>query len=392
MPRLLHVHGDDGNGHDHGDHDHDHDHGGLPDRAPDAGSRALGEALRSSFAIVRVVLIALVILFIASGFFTVGNQQVAVVLRFGKPVGEGQAALKGPGFHWAFPPPIDEVVKLSVGEAKTVQSTAGWYASTAEQRAARNEPPPEPVLRPERDGYLLTRDANIIHVRATALYRITDPLAYAFNFWHSPADRNYRDGSPFITNALNNALFYAAAQFNVDDAWTREVQRFREAVTERFNALISTEQLGVSVDQLNLEVVPPRQLKAKFDEVVQAGLDRDKLVSAARSYANETLARARGEAESRVNLARSDSRRQVELVGAEAAKFAELQPQYGQNPSLFVERRLAEVMGRVMTNVQEKFFVPARADGQSRELRLLLGREPIKPKLPERPRPPADDH
>jgi hypothetical protein len=40
-------------------------------------------------------------------------------------------------------------------------------------------------------------------------------------------------------------------------------------------------------------------------------------------------------------------------------------------------------MGRVLTNVSEKIYLPDRADGKSRELRLLLNREPLKPKTEE---------
>ncbi|MEJ0091001.1 MAG: hypothetical protein WDM80_14815 [Limisphaerales bacterium] len=72
---------------------HDHDH--LPDpaapvTAEDAGSQALAAALGSSFAIVKVVMVLMVVAFFCSGFFTVGPQEKAVILRFGKPVGEGQ--------------------------------------------------------------------------------------------------------------------------------------------------------------------------------------------------------------------------------------------------------------------------------------------------------------
>ena len=35
----------------------------------------------------------------------VNPQQKAIILRLGKPVGEGEKALLGPGIHWSFPPP-----------------------------------------------------------------------------------------------------------------------------------------------------------------------------------------------------------------------------------------------------------------------------------------------
>src|ERR1700677_5100645 len=80
-----------------------------PPPAEDAGSQALADALRSSFFIVKIIMVVLVLAFLGSGFFTVGPQEKAILVRLGKPVGEGEQALYSPGFHWAFPPPIDAV-------------------------------------------------------------------------------------------------------------------------------------------------------------------------------------------------------------------------------------------------------------------------------------------
>jgi hypothetical protein len=37
-------------------------------------------------------------------------------------------------------------------------------------------------------------------------------------------------------------------------------------------------------------------------------------------------------------------------------------------------------MSGILTNVQDKIFLPQRADGKPRELRLMLNREPPQPK------------
>ena len=42
--------------------------------------------------------------------------------------------------------------------------------------------------------------------------------------------------------------------------------------------------------------------------------------------------------------------------------------------------QLVQAMGQVLTNVQDKMFLPERADGKPRELRLMLNREPPEPK------------
>ena len=80
------------------------------------------------------------------------------------------------------------------------------------------ELPAGPTLNPAIDGYAITADRNIVHTRATLNYHIDDPISYIFNF---------ASASNSIQNALNNALLFTAAKFNVDDILTPTSQVFR---------------------------------------------------------------------------------------------------------------------------------------------------------------------
>ncbi|MGH7967435.1 MAG: hypothetical protein ACREIC_01775, partial [Limisphaerales bacterium] len=81
------------------DQPHTHEELPPPETHFDAGSQALSEALRSSFSVVKVVMLALLLVFFASGVFVVGPQEQAMKIRLGRPVGEGQKALLGPGLY-----------------------------------------------------------------------------------------------------------------------------------------------------------------------------------------------------------------------------------------------------------------------------------------------------
>jgi len=360
--------------------DHDHPHNGLPESAlppetpVDAGSQALAEALRSSFAIVKFVMVLLVLVFLASGFFTVGPQERAIVLRFGKPQGEGEQALLGPGLHWSFPYPIDENIKVSIAGLQHASSTVGWYAMTPEQVLAGTEPMAGTTLNPLVDGYALTADANIIHTRATLTYRIKEPIQYVFSFVSA---------SNAVQSALDNALLYAASQFKVDDVLTRDIAGFQEAVRRRATQLVENQALGVVVEQCVVQSIPPRQLKDAFANVLKAEVMRSKVLNEARSYENQVTNRAGADAESRINLAQSDRARLVSDMSAQAERFQELLPQYQRHPALFAQQRLTETLGRVLTNVQDKIFLADDPGGNRKELRLLLNREPPKPKTEE---------
>ena len=103
-------------------------------------------------------------------------------------------------------------MKIPITEIQKVTSTTGWYFTTPEQELSGEELPAGASLNPAIDGYAITADRNIVHTRATLNYHIDDPIAYIFNF---------ASASNSIQNALNNALLFTAAKFNVDDILTR---------------------------------------------------------------------------------------------------------------------------------------------------------------------------
>ena len=349
---------------------HDHDHS-APVTADDAGSQALAEALGSSFAIVKIVMVLMVLAFFASGFFTVGPQEKAVILRFGKPVGEGQKALLTSGLHWSLPYPIDEVVRIPITEQQIVSSTVGWYMTTPEAELSGEEMPAGPSLNPAIDGYVLTADHNIVHTRATLRYHIEDPIDYVFNF---------AAASNTVQNALDNALLFTAAKFNVDDILTRDVAGFHDAVLQRVSDLVEQAQLGIAIDQCEVKSIPPRQLKTAFDLVLTSRENRNKLLNDAHNYENQVFNQSGARATSVTNEAATASANYVKSITAEARRFDDLLPQYRTNSDLFVQQTFVRAMASAFTNVQDKFYLPQRADGKPREIRLQLNREPPQPK------------
>jgi membrane protease subunit HflK len=342
----------------------------------EAGSRALAEALRSSFFIVKILMVLLVIVFFGSGIFTVPSQQRAIVLRFGKPVGVGQDQLLGPGLHFGFPTPIDEVVRIPVGNLLSVTSSAGWYQTTPEAEMSNQEPPPNPTLNPAVDGYTITSDGNIMHARATIQYRITDPLKYVLT---------YQNASNVVQSALDDALFFASTQFTVTQATRENIQEYREAVLKRLRDLVNRYDLGISIEGVTaFQTIPPRQVKTAFENVTVAEIDRRKARDDAEAYAERRRTTAQGEASSIVNEGQSDAVRLIQQVSSEARYFTNQLASFQANPELFRARLQSDAMARVMSQSPGKVFtLPESPDGRPSELRLLLNRQPLKPKPPE---------
>jgi membrane protease subunit HflK len=355
---------------EHQHHDHAHEPA-APVTADDAGSQALAEALCSSFAIVKIVMMLMVFAFFCSGFFTVGPQEKAVILRFGKPVGEGSKVLLTAGLHWSLPYPIDEVVRIPITEQQIVSSNNGWYQTTPEQELSGEEPPAGPSLNPAIDGYVITADRNIIHTRATLRYHIDDPISYVFNF---------AAASNTVQNALDNAVLFTAARYKVDDVLINKKAEFLDDVLQRVSDLVEQAQLGIAIESCEVQSIAPRELQNVFSLVTTSRENRNKALLDAHSYENQVLNQSGAQATSVTNAAAAERARYVQAITAEAKRFDDLLPQYRANPDLFVQMTFVSAVEQAFTNVQDKIYLPSRADGKPRELRLQLNREPQQPK------------
>ncbi len=352
---------------------HDHNHPGhepevlepmLPAPTDDASSQALSEALRSSFWIVKIIMFVLVVVFLCSGVFIVPPNQKVVVLRFGKPMSATKEQLLGPGLHWSWPYPIDEKVLIPISEIQNVTSSVGWYALNPDGTDTQ----PGGSLNPAFDGYAMTADGNIIHARITLNYRIIDPISYVLNF---------DDAKQIVTNALDNALLDAAAQFKVDDAIRLERGAFKDKVVQIFNRAVEKQQLGIVVESSNLDAIAPRQVKDAFDAVIAVEQESSTTNNAAKSAAATLLSMALGESNSIVTTATSDSSKLLGKIAADAKDFQGRLGFYERNPALFQQLLLTETWRSILANADDKFInlINDPVSGKPYELRLQLNRE-----------------
>jgi membrane protease subunit HflK len=227
--------------------------------------------------------------------------------------------------------------------------------------------PAGPSLNPAIDGYVLTADHGIAHVRATLSYHISDPIQYVFNFVNA---------SNAVLNDLDNAVLYSAAQFNADDILINDVQRYQEAVRERVSDLVEQDNLGITIDNCTIDKTPPRQLTDIFSQVTDARQNQAKTLYDAHNYENQITNSASAIAANVINLAQSAKFNYVTNLVAEGNRFHNILPYFKANPSLYAQQTFVQMIGPALTNVQDKWFLPVRPDSKPYELRLLLNRVP----------------
>ena len=197
------------------------------------GQQALAEALQSSFRVLRVLMILLVVAYFASGIFTVKQHEKAFVLVLGKIRSTGDARIKDAGLHWTWPRPFSEIVRVPAERVQAVSTDRFWAGGEQGPAVIQNGP-----LTPGRDGYLLTGDANIIHCQWTVRYVIDRPEVYYFKL---------KEPQDLIRKALEQAVLNAVASTGVDDALRSGQQELRDTVARLVRSALDRMDAGVSV-------------------------------------------------------------------------------------------------------------------------------------------------
>lgn len=266
-------------------------------------------------------------LWLLSGVVVLRPTQQGVVLRFGAP----RPIPLGPGIHWV-PGGIDRVVKVEVTRTETLPigfRTAEGGRSTSF---------------PQDEGQWLTGDTNILAVELSVQYRVVRPVEWVVNGRETPE---------LVRRAAESVVTDAMGRLPVDEALTAGrltlLEEVRRGTQERLDAWKS----GVGVVSVAIRSVdPPPAVLAAFQDVQNAKSDRERFVNEAESYANETLPRARGEADSLVSGAASARQKRVEEARGDAARFEALRREASLAPGPLRARLYLETLEKVLPRMR----------------------------------------
>lgn len=247
----------------------------------DPAQQSLSDALRVSFGILKVAMVLLLVAYLFSGFFTVTAQEAAVRLRFGEIVGAPGEQVYTEGWHLGLPYPIEQVIKVSVAPQTVQIGRAFWYDIGA--MGGSNTP-----LNPERDGSLLTGDANIVHGKFSVTYHVSDPAAFIRNVG------DLRLANELVRSVMEQSIVHAVAQTEAD---TFLSGRGLAPAEVRAEQLLADMGAGIEIDTLSVDspTVPPSVVPA-FRSVNEAKSARAQLIESARQEQARILGETAGEA------------------------------------------------------------------------------------------------
>ena len=284
------------------------------------------------------VLILVVIgigLWLMSGFYTVGPNQVGLNLVFGKYIGK-----TAPGLNYNWPFPIGSVDKLNVTDRNAFNVGFVTRPDYSRPNATEQVDVPEESL-------MLTGDENIADVKFVVFWQIdpSHPEYYAFNV---------ADPAETVKAVAESAMREVVGHSQIQKILTAERKVIEPAVQQLMQKVLESYNAGVLVLQVQLQSVdPPDEVIASFRDVTAAQQDQAKLRNQGEAYANTVVPKANGEAAAIVQKAEGYRTQTVAEAQGQAARFDKVYSEYKNAPEVTRERIYLETMETILGKTQK---------------------------------------
>lgn len=255
-----------------------------------------------------VAIIVAAVFYAAMGFYTVDDQERAVVLRFGE-----YHQTRTAGLHFN-PPLIDKVIKLNV----------------TKQRSQRIE------------ELMLTEDENIVAISLSTQYTIIDPKKFLLEV---------RDPEISLKHATESALRHVVGSEKLHHVLTEGRKEISIDVQELIQRYLDNYQTGILLTTVNIEdAQPPKEVQAAFDDVIRAKEDEQRAKNEAETYRNGIIPEARGIAQRQLEEAGAYKQQVTSKAEGEADRFSKLRTEYEKAPKVTRQRLYIDTLQKVMSN------------------------------------------
>jgi membrane protease subunit HflK len=272
--------------------------------------------------ILPVAIGAIVILWLASGVYTVNPGHKGVVRTFGKETGRTE-----PGLNYRYPWPFQRVDIVSVEQIRRIE--VGF-------RGAHRIP---------EEALMLTGDENIVDAQIVVQYRVADPSKYLFRL---------RDPESALLGATEVALRSTVGSMTIDQVMIEERAKVQEDARSFIQRLMDAYESGLVITEVKLQAAdPPDQVRDAFHDVVRAREDKEKVINVAKGYQADILPKARGEAEKTLREAEGYREQRVLLATGEAARFLSVLAEYEKARDVTRERLHLETIEKVLPDIDK---------------------------------------
>ena len=271
------------------------------------------------------IILIIVLIWLATGFYIVDQGSRGVVFTFGK-----NTAVTMPGPRWHIPYPIETVEVVNLEQVRTIE--LGYRSSGAGATSQEL-----------RESLMLTGDENIIDLQFAVQYNLKS--VQDFLFYNRSAENSVR-------GAAETAIREIVGKSEMDFV----LYEGREEIAVKTRALmqdiLDRYQTGINITSVTMQnAQPPEQVQAAFDDAVKAKQDQERQKNEGQAYANDVVPKARGSA-SRLIAQANGYKVSVENEAlGNASRFEQIMTEYNRAPAVTKQRLFLEAQEGIMSSI-----------------------------------------
>ena len=272
-----------------------------------------------------VVVVALVVLLgvtALGSFYTIGEQENAVVTTFGVP-----QTVTSPGLHFKIPY-VQHVQKVDM----TIKGfSIGYDLKTDESK-------PEESL-------MITSDYNFVNVDFFLEYRVTDPVKYLYNS---------QDAVSILKTLAQSYIRDTIGLYPVDDVITSGKSQIQGEIKDKIMSRMEQEDLGIQLVNLTIQDAEPptAEVLAAFKDVENAKQGKDTALNNANKYRSEQIPKAEAQADQILRRAEAAKEARINEAAGQVARFNAMYEEYSKFPHITMQRMYYETMETLLPGLQ----------------------------------------
>ena len=280
---------------------------------------------KTSPKLIIAVVIAIVLLVCAGeSFYSVKEQEQAVLTMFGKVIRVDTA-----GLYFKVP---------FIQHVHTIDMTTHGIGIGYVIKDGQN-------ITVDDEGVMITSDFNFVDIDFYLEYKVSDPVAFYYNS---------SDPDIIMKNMALACIRNTVVNYTVDDVITTAKGQIQSEVKEKLQAELSNSNIGLMVVNLSVQDAEPptAEIVQAFKSVETAKQGKDTAVNNAKKYQSEELPKAEADADKIVQDAEAYKQARIAEAQGQVARFNEMYEQYKLQPYITKKRLFYETMEDVLPELK----------------------------------------
>jgi len=310
-------------------------------------------AILSSKKLIFYILIALILLYVASGIYSIPYTQIGVQQRFGRII---NPRVK-PGIHYALPWPIDKIDKVSISIVQRI--LIDDFASDFERGST-------PYVFRELTGltpYCISGDNNIVNVICAIQYTVSSPVDYLFRI---------KDNERLLRDIVCNSIIKCLAALQVDEILTYGKRKIENTLRTQTQEKLDNLNCGLIISFVELrDVRPPGTVQRAFDDVINAKIDRRKIVSQAESRRNEQVPQAKATAAKVTEKAKTYKLEKTAAAQGETQRFLKQLEAYRKTKKVTKKQLYFEFVKQIFPEIEKVYIVDKKGNKNPAKIKIF---------------------